>query len=196
MTTALIAATIRELETYSKQGQSYTDKATGRFGWRNPIRSDTGDLLQTITISTAPRRILEIGTGHGLSTLYLASGLKDHDQDQVDTIEFDPEVAAATQERMTACKAPVRVLAGDALDVISTLSGRYDLVFFDAQKDKYLDHFLALLQRELVGKGSVILADNVKDRQEECQPFLDWFEKNDINSYTIQTACGLLVARL
>ena len=196
MTTPLIAATIRELETYSKQGESYTDNTSGRYGWRNPIRSDTGDLLQTLTISADPRRILEIGTGHGLSTLYLASGLKDHDNDQVDTIEFDPEVAAATQERMNACKAPVRVLAGDALDVINSLSGHYDLVFFDAQKDKYLDHFLALLQRDLVGKGSVILADNVIDRQEECQPFLDWFKDNDINFYIIQTACGLLVARL
>lgn len=74
MTTALIEAAIRELETYNKQGESYTD-ATGRYGWRNPIRADTGDLLRILTIAANPFRILEIGAGHGLSTLYLAGGL-------------------------------------------------------------------------------------------------------------------------
>ena len=195
MTNALIESAIRELETYNKQGESYTD-ATGRYGWRNPIRADTGDLLRILTIAANPLRVLEIGAGHGLSTLYLASGLASHETCHIDTIEFDPGVAESTQQRMNDCMAPVRVHTGDALDVIRTLNGRYDLIFFDAQKDKYHDHLKALIDRQLAGPGSIILADNVTDRRTECQPFLDWFAAEGINHYVLPTECGLLVARL
>lgn len=195
MTTELIESAIRELETYNKQGESYTD-STGRYGWRNPVRADTGDLLRVLTVTANPVRVLEIGAGHGLSTLYLASGLSNHQTCRIDTIEFDPGVAASTQQRMDACKAPVRVHSGDALDVIETLSEPYDLIFFDAQKDKYYDHLKALIDRQLASPGSIILADNVTDRRAECQPFLDWFVAEGINHYILPTECGLLVARL
>ncbi|MFM8486084.1 MAG: hypothetical protein ACKOCH_07090, partial [Bacteroidota bacterium] len=102
MTTELIESAIRELETYNKQGESYTN-ATGRYGWRNPIRADTGDLLRVLTIAANPARVLEIGAGHGLSTLYLASGLASHENCSIDTIEFDPGVAESTQQRMNDC---------------------------------------------------------------------------------------------
>ncbi len=82
------------------------------------------------------------------------------------------------------------------MDVISTLQGHYDMVFFDAQKSHYYDQLKALLGKNLIGKGTVILADNVVDRQTECQNFLDWFVTNNINHYTLQTECGLLVAHL
>ncbi|MFM7154522.1 MAG: O-methyltransferase [Bacteroidota bacterium] len=195
MTTELIESAIRELETYNKQGESYTN-ATGRYGWRNPIRADTGDLLRVLTIAANPARVLEMGAGHGLSTLYLASGLASHENCSIDTIEFDPGVAESTQQRMNDCKVPVKVYAGDAIDVIGTLSGHYDIIFFDAQKDKYYDHLKALIDRQLTGPGSIILADNVTDRRVECQPFLDWFVDEGINHFILPTECGLLVARL
>ena len=60
----------------------------------------------------------------------------------------------------------------------------------------YLSHLLALMARNLIGAGTVILADNVVDRQVECQSFLDWFVDEGINHEIIPTECGLLVARL
>lgn len=70
-----ISIEIEMLESFSKQGESYTND-TGSFGWRNPIRQDTGPILVDITSKTSPKRVLEIGTAHGLSTLYLVCGLK------------------------------------------------------------------------------------------------------------------------
>jgi len=186
---------IQELELYSKQGESYSDES-GRFGWRNPIRTDTGILLRSFVLAIRPKRILELGTAHGLSALYLAGGWSDHESGCLDTIEFDPEVAAAAQERMDSINLPVKVLAGDASVIIPTLKGRYDMVFFDAQKSLYHEHFLQLLEAGLIGTGTVILADNVIDRQHECQGFLDWFSENDVPHSVIPTECGLLIARL
>jgi predicted O-methyltransferase YrrM len=195
MTNPTIEAEIKMLETYSKQGESYTN-SEGRYGWRNPIRSDTGDLMRCLTIAVSPTRTLEFGTGHGLSTLYMAAGLKDHTTDSMDTIELSEEVAASSQERFNACGICVKVHQGEAMDIVPTLKGHYDMVFFDAQKSHYHQQLMALLDQKLIGAGTVILADNVVDRQSECQSFLDWFVHNTINHYILQTECGLLVAYL
>lgn len=186
---------IDQLELLEKQGESYTD-VNGRFGWRNPIRKDTGYLLTSLVITSSPKRILEIGTGHGLSTLYLAKGLDKQLTPTIDTIEFNPEVAHTTQERMNQLKVPVTVLNGDASEVIPTLSGVYDLVFFDAQKNKYHEQLELLLANKLIDKGSILLADNVLDRKEECASFLGWFETNKKDHTIVETECGLLVAKL
>ena len=112
-----VAAEIRLLESMSKRGESYADDA-GRHGWRNPIRSDTGPLLTALVTACAPERILEVGTAHGLSALYLAKGLHAAQSPRIDTIEFDVEVASAAQARFDRLGVPVRVFAGEAMEVI------------------------------------------------------------------------------
>jgi predicted O-methyltransferase YrrM len=82
------------------------------------------------------------------------------------------------------------------MEVISSLQGFYDLVFFDAQKDHYYKQLKSLISKKLIGKGTLILADNVIDRQTECQPFLDWFKINEMEHQIIPTECGLLIAQL
>lgn len=195
MTNTLIESEIRELEKFSKQGESYTDNQ-GRYGWRNPIREDTGNLLRAFVIAAKPKKILEIGTAHGLSAFYLASGLADFENAIIDTIELDASVAAGARERMERCNLPVRVLEGDALDIIKKLDGFYDLIFLDAQKSHYLNQTLALMENSLIGPGTIILADNVIDRKTECETFLRWFEEKEINHFVLPTECGLLVAKL
>lgn len=184
---------IELLESYNKQGESYSD-GKGRYGWRNPIRGDTGGLLQALVVAADPSRILEIGTAHGLSALYLISGARSGTT--MDTIEFDADVAVETQQRMDACNMPVNVCCGEALEVIEGLEGRYDLVFFDAQKNQYKPQLEKLLERGLAGSGTLLLADNVIDRAEECAEFLRWFIDRDIPHHIIGTECGLLVAKL
>jgi predicted O-methyltransferase YrrM len=195
MKTEKILTEIELLESFSKQGESYTNE-TGSFGWRNPIRKDTGSILEEITSQAAPKRVLEIGTAHGLSTLYLVCGLNSAQNPTIDTIEFDEQVAEATQERMTKLEVPVRVHHGEAMEVIAGLEGFYDLVFFDAQKNHYYKQLKSLIDHRLIGKGTLVLADNVIDRKTECQPFLDWFTTNEREHRIIPTECGLLIAQL
>lgn len=185
---------ILELERMSKQGESYSDNQ-GRYGWRNPVRGDTGTILTQIVRDTHPKRILEIGTGHGLSTLYLALGLEDPGA-CIQTLEFDPVVASSTQERMDRICAPVEVIVGDANQTIPRLGGSFDLVFFDAQKNQYHIQLMLLIQYGLIGTGTTLVADNVIDRKSECLEFLDWFKHEAISHNIIETECGLLVAQL
>lgn len=202
MNTTTISATLKtsfftqilELEQMSKQGESYSN-GNSRYGWRNPIRKDTGHLLTDIVSAHAPSRVLEIGTGHGLSTLYLASGLI-NGYAHIDTLEFDPVVARSSQNRMILCGAPVKVWIGDASSTIPKLKTPYNMVFFDAQKDQYLIQLQLLIKHKLLAENCLILADNVTDRKAECQPFLDWFLIHGVKHEILPTECGLLIANL
>ena len=186
---------INHLEGFSKSGESYTN-TNGSYGWRNPIREDTGKILQSLVIAKSPKSILEIGTAHGLSALYLYLGISKTEEFIFDTIEFDPLVANDTQERFDKLNIPIKVLSGEAMEVISKLETNYDLVFFDAQKSHYFKQLNLLIERGLIGKNTLLLADNVIDRQDECADFLNWFKSNKIKHTIIPTECGLLVATL
>ena len=157
MKTEKISIEIEMLESFSKQGESYTND-TGSFGWRNPIRQDTGPILVDITSKTSPRRVLEIGTAHGLSTLYLVCGLKKELNPVIDTIEFDEQVAESTQQRMSQLEVPVKVHHGEAMEVIDQLTGSYDLVFFDAQKNHYFKPSAMAGLPKLLGEGTIYSA--------------------------------------
>jgi predicted O-methyltransferase YrrM len=190
----MIEEAIEELESFSKQGDSYTNDK-GAFGWRNPIRKDTGRILQSVVSASAPRRMLEIGTAHGLSALYLIQGT-DKVSCQLDTIEFDEAVAHQSQRLMDRLNLPVKVIAGEAMAVIGELSGRYDLVFLDAQKSHYGKQIKKLWDMGLIGENTVILADNVLDRATEVVDFIGWFHERGLPYTIIPTECGLLVSKL
>ncbi len=188
---------IAQLESMSKQGESYAN-ASGRYGWRNPIRADTGPLLSERVARRSPRRILEVGTAHGLSALHLMNGV-DWAEGGVamDTIEFHEEVARGAQQRFVDLGLPVHVHCGEAMDVIQNqLSGPYDLVFLDAQKSHYGKQLRALMDLGLLSPDCVLLADNVIDRRVECTDLMETLQMRGIPFCILPTQCGLLQARI
>jgi predicted O-methyltransferase YrrM len=122
-----------------------------------------GKLLHLIALSTGARRVLEIGTLGGFSTLWLARAVGP--EGRVITLEYErkhADVAAANLERKgVADRVEIRV--GAALDTLPILAEEqpepFDLVFIDADKpnnSNYLDWALRLTR-----PGSVIIVDNV-----------------------------------
>jgi predicted O-methyltransferase YrrM len=114
-------------------------------------------------MSVNARRILEVGTLGGYSTIWLARALPD--DGRLITMEFDPkhaEVARANLEHAgLAGIAEVRV--GSAIDLLPKLHAEggdpFDLIFIDANKNGYPEYFAWALK--LSKKGTVIIADNV-----------------------------------
>lgn len=191
MNVQAIENAIARLETYDKQGETYTNDR-GSYGWRNPIRQDTGRILQALMMAANPKRILEIGTAHGLSALYLMRGTSPGCT--MDTIEFEDQVAQQTQALMDELALPVRVHSGEAMDMLATLDTPYDVLFLDAQKSHYGKQFNYLVEQQLLEDGCLILADNVIDRAEECASFFEALHAANVAYTTIATECGLLVA--
>lgn len=117
-----------------------------------------GRLLKMLTAMIRPERVLEIGTYTGYSALAIAEALTG--QATVDTIEIDDE--KEPELRHTFATAPggdrVNLIVGDAVRVIPTLAGPYQLVFIDGNKRQYLQYLELVLP--LVPVGGFIMADN------------------------------------
>ncbi|HEY7592872.1 MAG TPA: O-methyltransferase [Actinophytocola sp.] len=118
-----------------------------------------GKLLHLIARTRGARRILEIGTLGGYSTIWLARALPA--DGELVTLEYDPkhaEVARANLARAgLADRVDVRV--GAALDTLPGLAGPFDVVFIDADKPNNPEYFRHALR--LSRPGSVIVVDNV-----------------------------------
>jgi predicted O-methyltransferase YrrM len=123
------------------------------------VSSQQGKFLSLLTAATGARRILEIGTLGGFSTIWLARGAGP--DGRVTTLEYEPkhaEVARANIDR-AGLGDRVEVLVGAALDTLPSVTGPFDLVFIDADKENnpsYLEWAVKLTR-----PGSVIVVDNV-----------------------------------
>lgn len=118
-----------------------------------------GKFLHLLARATGARRVLEIGTLGGYSTIWLARAVGDGGQ--VVTIEGEPDIAAIARKSIDAAGIGERVdiRVGRAADVLEQLTGPFDLIFIDADKESntiYLDH-AARLGRS----GAVVVVDNV-----------------------------------
>lgn len=122
-----------------------------------------GKLLMLLARGRGARRILEIGTLGGYSTIWLARALPA--DGRLITLEADPkhaEVAAGNLAR-AGLNGRVEIRQGAALDTLPRLlaegQGPFDFIFIDADKPGYVDYFEWALK--LASPGTVIFADNV-----------------------------------
>ena len=118
-----------------------------------------GKLLEMISCLLQPRRILEIGTFVGYSSLYLSRGLTP--DGRLHTIELREEDATTASEnfRKAGMQDKIILHRGNANEIIPTLHESWDLVFIDADKTGYSHYYTLVLPN--VRKGGLIIADNV-----------------------------------
>ena len=127
------------------------------------VTPNQGKLLQILARSLKARRILEIGTLGGYSTIWLARALPKNGR--LVTLEADPKhakVARANIKRAGLSKV-VEIRYGRAQETLPQLLrqhlGPFDLTFIDADKTGYPEYFIWALK--LSHPGSLIIADNV-----------------------------------
>jgi len=127
---------------------------------------------QTARIISA-KRIVEFGTSFGISTVYLASAIKDNGGGIVIGSEFVNEKVNIARENLTKLKLLkyTDIRAGDARETLSDPGGSVDMVLLDGSKDLYLDIIRTL--KPYLCQGAVVLADNV------TSPFI----KRTLSSY-------------
>jgi predicted O-methyltransferase YrrM len=123
------------------------------------VYPDTGALLHTLALGCGARRILEIGTCIGYSTLWLATALPP--DGTLITMEYDQARAARARDHFAAAGLAdrVSVIVGDATRFLHKVAGPFDLIFQDSDKKLYepmLDRLVELLR-----PGGLLAADNV-----------------------------------
>ena len=127
------------------------------------VSSNQGKFLQILARSCNAKRILEIGTLGGYSTIWLARALP-HDGHLI-TLELEQIYADAARNNIIKAGLDhlVDIKVGKAMDTLAMLEtediGPFDMIFIDADKPPYADYFEWALR--LSRPGTLIVADNV-----------------------------------
>ena len=120
----------------------------------------TGAFLYALVAGQPSCEVLEIGGSRGYSTVWLGAAVRllgGHVTSlEVDPVKLERSAAAIADAGLEEW---VEVVPGDAHETIPALSGPFDVVFLDAEKDDYEDYFA--LVRPKLEAGALVVADNV-----------------------------------
>jgi len=130
----------------------------------------TAELVRALIVGRGPRRMVEIGTSNGYSTIWLAASLARNGR--LITIDRDPEKHRLARENLerAGLAASVDLRTGDATELAAAIEGPIDVIFFDADRfsaPEQLKHLVPKLAR-----AALILADNAVSHPEEIAGYL------------------------
>lgn len=116
-------------------------------------------VLEKAVAARKPRRVLEIGTAIGYSTIYIAANAAP----EVEIVSLELSEERAGEARAFVDRSPygqqIRIITGDAGENIQKLTGSFDMVFIDAAKGQYPDYFRKIYP--LLTEDALVVADNV-----------------------------------
>lgn len=125
------------------------------------ITADTGTFLSILLKAINAKRILEVGTSSGFSTLWFADAVGKDRKSRLITIEMNPlKVEWAWKNfKEAGVDKMIDIRQGIALEVLHKLKGNFDFVFLDADKENIIKYFDLVLP--MVRIGGIIAADNM-----------------------------------
>lgn len=161
---------LRELEEFGKENRMFN------------IPKEAGEFLNLLVRIKKPKKILEIGTSNGYSTIWL--GLEG---DEVVTIERDGEKRKLAKKNFEkAGLKNIKIIEGDALEILPKLNEKFDFVFLDAIKKNYIKYFKLIK----FDKNAIVVADNILTHN--LKEYCDFVRKN-YKSYLIKIGNGMEV---
>jgi predicted O-methyltransferase YrrM len=157
------------------------------------IPRETGQFLNILVKAMKAKKILEIGTAFGYSTIWLgeaASKIKG----KVITLECNPESAKSAWENLikAGLDKVIKIVLGDARVTLNEVNGEFDLVFIDAEKKDCITYFDTVFPK--TRPGGLIIADNIISHANE----LVYFKKHiegfpNVESVTVPIGKGELL---
>jgi predicted O-methyltransferase YrrM len=136
------------------------------------ITRDTGEFLSVLVQAMNARRVLEIGTSNGYSTLWLAlaANVVDGHVTTVEFSEFKLALAAKNFERsgISHVITQVREEAGKLLE--RTTESSFDFIFLDSERSEYRGWWPDI--KRILRKGGLLVVDNATSHSSEMAPFV------------------------
>ena len=179
-----------------KRSREHDAAQVDRLARFRNVEADTAELLSVLILATGARRILELGTSNGYSTIWLADAAQ-QSGGRVTSIDLDPERTAIAAENLERAGLAAELLSGDAGDALRHASdGAWDLIFLDAERSAYADYWPHLL-RALRADGGLLAVDNVLSHADEVAELTALVEaERSVRSCTLPCGAGLrLVVR-
>ena len=156
------------------------ERADALSSFSAPVTPEAGRLLYALVRATRPNTVIEFGMSYGISTIHLASAVRDNGRGHIYTTELSTAKVSAAKSTFTEIRLDdlITVLDGDALTTLANVDSSVDFVLLDGWKELYLP-VLRLLEPHLL-PGSLIVADNTD--MADIAPYLDYVRNAD-NGY-------------
>jgi predicted O-methyltransferase YrrM len=145
-----------------------------------------GRILADVVRDLKPRKILEVGSLYGYSAILIAKNSPAGAE--ITTVEKSPEHARITEQNVERAQLEnqIKIIQGDAKEILPKLPGPFDLVFLDAEKSQYLDYLNAVENK--LHQGTVIVADNVGVFKDQMTNYLNYVRNTGrFKSRTVDT---------
>jgi predicted O-methyltransferase YrrM len=125
-----------------------------------PIGADAGAFLHSLILARKPKRILELGTSYGYSTVILADAARTVGAELI-TMELADYKQAHAREHLTKAglEGVVDFRCGDAVEMIKADSGPFDFILLDIWKELYTPCFDAFYPK--LSEEAIIASDNM-----------------------------------
>ena len=160
---------LAELEQF---GQTNDGSTTERRRRMLNITCDTGEFLAVLVRATLARRVLEIGTSNGYSTLWLADAARAIGG-SVTTVELSEYKVglATTNFSRSGLASSISLVHDDAGRVLEqSKDGAFDLIFLDSERPEYPGWWPNL--RRVLRPGGLLVVDNATSHPEQMAPFV------------------------
>ncbi len=189
-----VEAVLSELEAWGRENDRVqTDRSRKMLN----LERETAEMVSKLIISREAKRVLEIGTSNGYSTIWLAASVETGGEPEghVTSIERNPEKLQMARRNLERAGLLDRteLLLGDATEVVAGLKGPFDAVFFDADRISAPEQ-LKLLWPKL-SPDALLLADNAQSHPEEIAGYLAAIAaRTDFEHTVVSVGKGLSVA--
>lgn len=160
------------------------------------LEKDKAEFCHQLIRATGARRVVEVGTSYGVSTVYLASAVRETiaaggDGGGVIATEYEPEKAAAARALFAEAglSAFIDLREGDLRETLKDLTTEIDFVLMDIWVQMVMPAVQILAPR--LRAGGVIIADNTAAHRTDYQPYLDYLAANGFTTMTLPFNGGL-----
>ena len=158
--------------------------AKGYRFWSVP-RKD-GEFLYLLVKATRAHNVLELGTSHGFSAIWMGLGLEETGG-RLTTIEIDRERYDLARKHVSEAGLSQRVtcIKGDAHVEVAKLEGPFDFVFMDADKEGQIDYFKKLFPKKLI-PGGILSVHNAIQQALSMKDYLEMIRRHpDFDTVTL-----------
>lgn len=187
---ARVRTVLAELETWGqKNDRTQTDRSRKMLN----LEPETAEIVGNLIATRGAKRVLEIGTSNGYSTIWLAASIGP--DGRLISIDRNPEKLRMARENLerAGLEDRTQLLLGNATEIVAGLEGPFDAVFFDADRFSAPEQ-LALLVPKLSPKA-LLLADNALSHSDEIAGYLAAIRAQpDFKHEVISVGKGLSVA--
>ena len=160
-----------------------------------------GRFLEFLVRSTGAKRVLELGTFTGYSSLSMARGLPEGGRIVTCDVNEETNAIAKRYAEEAGLADRIEYRLGPGLETLEGLDGPFDLIFIDADKENYLNYYDAVLPK--LAPDGLLLADNalrngrvLEDGDEPMKAFNDYVMADDrVECVLLTIRDGILLVR-